>query len=526
LRTVPKCAILSFGRNAKGESKMIHMLLCYPDFVEETKHIRTIPGNYSEGLASISAVLKQAGHRVSLLHLTYMPDRAEFLERVRAAAPDVLGFSVRTTAMPFVRDMAGWLADALPDVHVTCGGYHPTLAPEETLALPGVGSVCVGEGEYPLRDLCDALRDSGEIRADIESMWFKQPGGAVIRNPVRPLIEDLDELPMPDLDLFDYTNLRTGRIDTAMVMVSRGCLFSCTYCGNSQFRHVYPNKKRYTRFRSPENAIRVIERILEKQPNTKYLEFRDAIFNMYEDWFYQFMPLYTEKIRLPFNCNLRFDLMDERMVKTLAEGGCYMIDIGLESGNEAFRAKYLHRVMRNSHMIEMARWLRKHRITTCTYNIVGLPHETLALALETVKLNARMDVDRVIANIFYPYPMTRLRQFAQDGGFLDPSVDPNDRVQLRMPQFSRDDILYVHHRFSILMRKYRKLMALPAGKAERKIAALDRRVQSPLRPRALIWRWEALKASCIRALKQTLAKTAPAIYLKLRNRLIMKKGKS
>ena len=502
----------------------VHALLIYPDFLEESKHNRAIPGNYSEGLASISAVLKAVGHKVSLYHMTYMPEREEFLERVRGAGPTLACFSVRTTAMPFMEIFAGWLDDEMPELHVSCGGYHPTLVPGVVLALRGVDSVCIGEGEYPLRELCDGLR-GGITRTDIGSMWFKNPDGSFVENPVMPMIEDLDELPYPDLDLFDFKNLRTGRINTAMVMVSRGCLFSCTYCGNSQFRNVYPNRKKYARFRSPQNALEVVKRILQKDPGVKYLEFRDAIFNMYEDWFYEFMPLYKEHVGLPFNCNLRFDLLDERMVKTLAEGGCYMIDIGLESGDAEMRRKYLHRAMEDEHMIKVSRWLRENKITTCTYNIVGLPHETLAMALKTVKLNARMDVNRVVANIFYPYPMTKLEEISHEAGFIDPSVDPNDRVQLRMPNFSRDDIMYVHHRFHILMRKYKKLYALPPGKAEKKIAAFDRRILSPMRPRALIWRFEDFKDKSIKSVKRTIAKMAPAVYLKLRNRNIQALGK-
>jgi radical SAM superfamily enzyme YgiQ (UPF0313 family) len=490
----------------------LKMLMVYPDFIEESKHNRNIPGNYSEGIASISAVLKEAGYRVALCHQTWMPTRDEFLARVRSEEPDILGFSLRTTAMPYVEEMAGWLAEAMPALPVICGGYHPTLVPDEVLAVRGIDVVCIGEGEYPLRD--------GTNRTDIESLYFKLPDGSIVKNPVRPMVEDLDELPFPDLDIFDYAKLRTGLINTAMVMVSRGCLFSCTYCGNSQFRNVYPNRKKYARFRSPGNAIRVIERILERQPNTKYLEFRDAIFNMYADWFYEFMPLYTEKIHLPFNCNLRFDLMDERMVKTLGEGGCYMIDIGLESGDPHMRTKYLHRSMDNEHMLDVTRWLRRYKITTCTYNIVGLPHETLALALSTVKLNARMDVDRVIANIFYPYPMTNLHRIAAEGGFLDATVDPNDKVQLRQPGFSRDEVLYISYRFHRLMLKYRKYFALPPEKAEKKIAALDRRILSPLYPHALIWRLAVIKDAGLRLMKRTAARVLPGVYLMLRNRRI------
>ncbi|MCL2883998.1 MAG: B12-binding domain-containing radical SAM protein [Oscillospiraceae bacterium] len=498
----------------------LDLLLVYPDFLEDNKHNKGNLGNYSEGLASISAVLKAHGFRVALYQQTYMPDRAEFIARVKEFNPRVIGFTVRTTARPFVAEMAGWLKAELPDIYVTCGGYHPTLVPLEVLALDGVHNVTIGEGEYPLLDLLTSIRDTGAVRTDIQSMYFKEADGQIIQNPVRPLIEELDELPFPDLDLFDYLNLRTGRIFTAMVMVSRGCLFSCTYCGNSQFRNVYPNKKKYARFRSPENAILLIKRILEKDPRVKYLEFRDAIFNMYEDWFYQFIKLYEQEIHLPFNCNLRFDVLDEKMIKALADAGCYMIDIGLESGNEDMRVKHLHRNMTNEHMVDVCKWLRQYKITTVTYNIVGLPHETLALALETIKLNARLDVNKVIVNIFYPYPMTQLEEIARKGGFLDPSVDPNDPVQLRQPQFTRDDVLYISHVFYKRLAQYRKIFALSPEMAAKKEAKLDKKILSPMKPRWLIWRMYAARRKTIDFAKKTLLKTMPKLYVKLRNNRI------
>ena len=311
---------------------------------------------------------------------------------------------MRTTAVPFVTEMAGWLKAEMPEIPVGVGGYHAILVPEECIKIDGIDMVIVGEGEYPWLDYMNDLRD-GVKRTDIESIFFKTENGEIIKNPVRPLIEDLDSLPFPDFDLFDFENLDRSKNFTAMVMLSRGCLFSCTYCGNSQFRNIYPNKQKYCRFRSPEKSIELLELLLKKYPFIKFIEFRDAIFNMYKEWFYEFMPMYIEKIHLPFNCNLRFDVLDEEMVKMLKDGGCYMIDIGLENGNEEFRRKYLHRNMKNDHMIQVSKWFRKYKITALTYNIVGLPYETLELSLETVKLNAKLDVDKVIPNIFYPYPL-------------------------------------------------------------------------------------------------------------------------
>ena len=497
--------------------KNLTLLLIYPDFLEEDKYNKNKLGNYSEGLASISAVVKAAGYDVKLYHQLYMPDKKEFVAAVRGFNPDVIGFSARTTAMPFVTDMAGWLDGELPEIPVAIGGYHAILVPDECIKLRGIDMVIVGEGEYPLRDLMDSMC-GGVTRTDIPSINFKLTDGTVIANPVAPLIEDLDELPFPDFELFDFPNLDRSKNFTAMIMLSRGCLFSCTYCGNSQFRNIYPNKKQYCRFRSPKKAIELLELMLKKYPFIKYIEFRDAIFNMYKDWFYEFMPMYIEKIRLPFNCNLRFDILDEEMIKMLKDGGCYMIDIGLENGNEEFRQKYLHRSMKNDHMIQVAEWFKKYKITTLTYNIVGLPYETLALSLETVKLNARLSVDKVIPNIFYPYPMTILEKTAREAGFIDSSVDPNDPVQLRMPQYPKHDILYMAFNFNKLVKKYRAIYALPEEKALKKERRIDKKITSKHYPRKLLYKTAKLKEDVFIKTKRTIKKLSPKLFIFLKNK--------
>lgn len=147
------------------------------------------------------------------------------------------------------------------------------------------------------------------------------------------------------IDLFDYDNLESSKVNTAIVMMSRGCFFNCTYCGNSQFRNVYPNKKIYARFRSPQNGILYLKTLLEKHPNIKFINFRDAIFNMFPKWFDEFIELYKQEIHLPFTGNIRFDILTEDTVRRMKEAGCYTIDMGLESGDPEMRFKYLKRNM-------------------------------------------------------------------------------------------------------------------------------------------------------------------------------------
>lgn len=499
------------------ESMSLHFLFVYPDFLEDTKYVRSIPGNYSEGIASISATLKGEGHSVSLYHQTYMPDKPGFIAEIKELGPDIIGFSLRTTIMNCATEMLGWLDEALPDIPVIAGGYHPTLAPEEVIVIPGVDIVSRGEGEFSLRDLINGYDRTGHFNTEEPGFWFKRPDGTVVRNDMRPYLCDLDELPFPDLDLFDYKNLKSNRVNTAEVIVSRGCLYACTYCANANIRNAYEDRKHYARFRSPENAIRLLERVKQKDPNIKYLNFNDAILNMFSEWFYPFMKLYKERVNLKFTCNLRFDHIDEDMCRVLADCGCYLVTIGLENGNEVFREKYLHRSMNNEHIIKVARWLRELGVSVYTYNIVGLPYETLALTLETVKLNAMLKADSEVVSFFYPFPATALRDISEEGGFLDPSVPARDKVRLRMPDYPRRDIIYVRYSFHRLIRAYRKIYSNPdSAKAAKMEAALDRRILSPLHPRGLIGALRAAAHHTAVGLKRLSASLAPSLYRKLR----------
>ena len=174
--------------------------------------------------------------------------------------------------------------------------------------------------------------------------------------------------------------------------------------------------------------------------------------------------------------------------------------------------------MKNDHMIEVSKWFRKYKITALTYNIVGLPYETLELSLETVKLNAKLDVDKVIPNIFYPYPMTILEKTARDGGFIDPNVDPNDPVQLRMPQYPKYDILYMAYNFNKLVKKYKAIYELPEEKAKIAEAKLDKKITSPSYPRKFLYKTAKMKDSAFIAAKKTLKKVSPKLYIYLKNR--------
>ena len=495
----------------------MRLLLVYPDYDEGDLPNKSKGGNYSEGLASISAVVKSGGHDCVLFHMMHDWSEEEFKKKIVEFDCKLIGFSIRTTIFNSCKKLIKWTKEVLPDCFIHCGSYHVTLVPDEVLAVDGVDAVTMGEGEYPTLELCDKF-EKGEDYTDIQSMYFKLADGTIKKNPVRPLLEDLDELPIPDFNLFDYKNLETMKIKTALVMMSRGCLFSCTYCGNSQFRNIYPNKKKYARFRSAENAIKYLETLLEQYPEIEYVNFRDSIFNTYPEWFDNFIEVYKEKIHRPFTCNLRLDLLTEDTVRRMKEAGCYLIDVGVESGDYEIRTKYLKRMMTDEQMINAFSWFHKYNITSLSYNILGLPHEDLKKALKTVKLNVKLNPNKIIPNIFYPYPMTVLHDIAKEAGFV-PDVIPADcRVPLKQDGFKEHEVLYAANYFMKYVKRYKRCEKLPAfiGKPLEKY--YDFVFTGPLTPRKFLVWWSDQKAKMYRSIKSFMINKTPSLYLKLRDR--------
>ena len=112
--------------------------------------------------------------------------------------------------------------------------------------------MCVGEGEYPLLELLTAI-DNRKSPSKISNLWLKEDGKVIINN-VRSPLGDLDSLPFADKDIF--FNEYSGFIKNSfMIVTSRGCPHSCSFCANSYLNNLYPEKAGYVRRRSVQNVI-------------------------------------------------------------------------------------------------------------------------------------------------------------------------------------------------------------------------------------------------------------------------------
>lgn len=367
---------------------------------------------FYSGLGSLSATLKVAGHETRLLYLQREISREEFLAHVEEATPDLVAFSTTTHQYPFIERYASYVKVSRPDLLLVCGGTHPTLVPEEVSSSPSFDIVCIGEGEYPLRDLVERLeRDQDYV--DVENLWIRR-NGEIVRNAMRPLIADLDELPYVDRDLFDYGEMLAANDGWVDMMAGRGCPYNCSYCCNPALKSRYRGLGRYVRFRSVEHVMGELRALRARSSDSaryaiKTINFQDDTFTLDRQWTVDFCHVYGAEFNYPFWINTRIErILDEELVKALAEAGCAGIRVGLENGDERLRKGVLKRTMSNEEIIEAFHLVRRHGLKVYTCNMIGIPGETSASIQATIDLNRRLMPDAFQFSVFYPYPMTEL----------------------------------------------------------------------------------------------------------------------
>jgi anaerobic magnesium-protoporphyrin IX monomethyl ester cyclase len=440
----------------------------YPDFFAyDDEHFMT-EGRIYLGIGYLSAYLKREGHETSLLHLVRPASEEEFKERLAASRPGLVAFSSTTHLFPHVRKWAGWAGELLPGTPTVCGGAHATIDPEGALLSSSLDLVCLGEGEEALAELCAALEEGRDHRR-IPSLWARD-GEGIIRNPVRPLVEDLDSLPFPDRDIFDPADFCEQQHERGTLMASRGCPYNCSYCSNHVQKGVYPNPEKYVRFRSVDNVMREVHEIIAADTGRrlKYIRFDDDILTIDKEWFRELAGRYREEVGLPFICNSRANLLDEETARLFAGAGCSVICMGIESGNRRIRREVLNRPMPEERIVGAFRLCRDHGIKTVSTNMTALPGEGVRELLDTVKLNARARPDCMQVSTFHPYPHTRLYERCREEGLLSGRhVDTifDGRSALDAPAFSAPAFRAVQGGFYPLAELYSRAYGL--GRAGR-----------------------------------------------------------
>jgi len=378
------------------------------------------------GVEYLSSALKKAGHITDLAFesglggtfyiKTKKNNHKDLFNKVMNFKPDLILFSCTTNIYPWVREVASGIKKRF-DIPIIVGGIHPTITPEKVIEDKNIDMVCVGEGEEAIVELADKM-ESGREYYDTRNIWFKV-GNKIIRNKVRPLINDLDGLPFPDKDIFYKYGCFTDRV---YIMANRGCPYKCTYCFNHQFQEIYKGtNSRYLRTRSVDSVIKELK-LYKKKYRAKSVHFYDDTFILNKEWVLDLCERYKEEINLPFYCLVRANLVDEDIIKALKNAGCACVGMGIESGNSEIRNKVLKRNMTTKQIINASKIIKKNGIKLVTFNIFGFPDETPSQMLDTMKINLQIRPDSLFTYIFYPFYGTDLMKEALEKNYIDENI--------------------------------------------------------------------------------------------------------
>lgn len=397
---------------------------------------------FQHGLASISATLKANGYnQINLYYMSPKYDIESFLKKMNQFKPDIVGFYCTAEQFRFIKRIISEIRSY--NVFTICGGPHITLHPQCLEEVPGLDAICIGEGEYPMLELVEAL-EKGKDPTKIRNIWIKK-NNKIYKNPCRSFIANLNELPFEDRDLFNFQeSIDYYGLSQLRVMLSRGCPFDCTYCSNARLGKAQSGT--YVRFRSVDNVINEIKGLRKRY---KFMEicFDDEIFMLKKELVDEFCAKYKKEIALPFDFDLRVEFGSKKLLSKLKGAGGRMVIFGIESGNEQIRKKVLKRNMSNEQIIEAFRNAKEVGLKTKAFNMVGLPGESRKLFEDTIRLNALVNPDALTIYVFFPYPGTEAYDICKAKGYLNDSSEiPDNYVSrkdtiLRMPNFSRKEIL-------------------------------------------------------------------------------------
>lgn len=415
------------------------------------------------GVMYLSSSLKKAGHETKIVNVDY----GEAINACYDFNPNFLAYSLTTGFQNKFIDLNNAIKKSFKKkVFSIFGGPHLTYFPE-TIAKEGIDAIAIGEGESAFVEFVNKFQEGKDI-THVENIHVKQ-SGEIFRNEVRPLIENLDDLPFPNRDLIlEYTK-RANKFQT--FITSRGCPYNCTYCFNATYRKIYANKGKIIRKRSVDNVLAEIEEV-KNRLSLEHVSFQDDEFCSSDLWIEEFCAKYKDKIDIPFSCNLRPNLVTFKRVRMLKETGCSSITMAFEAGNDYVRNKILKRNLAREEMLSAAKIIREHNIFLNIQNMIGIPGGSLEKDLETLRLNIEANPDYAWVSLCSPYPRTELGEFAKKEGFFDGKIEnfkPTFHYTSSLNIKNKKETENLHKLFAIVTRYpfmlyfLRFLLKLPLG---------------------------------------------------------------
>lgn len=347
-------------------------------------------------LAWVASIAREAGHEVTIIDArTLNLSMEETLKRVKAFAPDIMGFMMTTYMF---KDTLEWIRflRARLDIPVLVGGYNLRIYPKESISHPEIDFGVVEQAYDTVPMLFSALEKGGPLE-EVPGLVYKK-NGEIRMTPPKPVV--FENYPTPARDLLPnhlYAEFPTERKNFTVMVTSLGCPYRCSFCeaGRTAFNP-----------RRPQTVVDEMEECYHNY-GIREIDIFDYNFTAEKK---RVMAICEEmkkrKLDILWACRSRVDI-DKETLDAMASAGCGRVYYGIESGSQE-TLDLVKKDITIKQIRTTIKYTRKAGMKSLGFFLVAAPGETRESVKQTVKFAKSLDLEYVQFSKCLAKPLTPL----------------------------------------------------------------------------------------------------------------------
>lgn len=371
--------------------------MAYPTYSKTTDY-------FPVGLAILSEQLtkNKLTHEVCDLGIESFED---LINKIKLFDPKYIAFSLMSLDIFENYKLIAEIKKLFPNKLIVVGGPHISFIKKEIFEeCPNVDFAIEHEGEFTLVDLL-----IGKNPKEINGLIYRDNKKEVQYNPIKCMIENLDDIPFPKYEKFNLDNY--GK--TVSIISSRGCPFQCTFCG----AHLSMGKK--WRSRSAKHVYEEIKYWYDKGYTS--FNFVDSNFFLKKERVLELCDLLEEHNLEVTLCSdgMRANDVTEDILSTMKKFDFQRVAVGIESANEHI----LKNVKKGETLTQIKNAMelyKKYKIKVIAFFIIGLPGDTMFYTLKSFLF--ALKYSNICSAYFFnlnPLYKTELYEWGEKCGYLN-----------------------------------------------------------------------------------------------------------